>query len=355
LAYPASGGHPRVDEEVTIMARAILGLDIGGANIKAFHTNGITCHVPFRLWEQPGELPAQLSSLQRDLPAAEVVAVTMTGELCDCFESKRAGVNAILDAVERMSGNRLVRVWRNDGRFVTLEQARATALQVASANWLALATYACRFASDGSALLLDVGSTTTDIIPLHQGKPVPKGRTDPERIKTLELVYTGVRRTPLCAVLGAEVAAELFATTLDAYLVLGSIAEEPANRATADGRPATRAAAQARLARMLGADLETSTPDQRKKLAERVLLKQVYTVQSAMGIVAKKLPAPPATVVLAGEGEFLARTATRDFPFGNSPLAKSCRFVSLAEQLAPPISWTACAFAVAQLAQAENA
>src|ERR1700704_1931870 len=102
------------------MARAILGLDIGGANLKAFHTAGIARSVPFRLWEKPRELSAKLSALQANLPAAEVLAVTMTGELCDCFESKRAGVHAILDAVERMCGNRLVRVWRNDGRFVTL-------------------------------------------------------------------------------------------------------------------------------------------------------------------------------------------------------------------------------------------
>src|ERR1700676_2452819 len=105
------------------MARAILGLDIGGANIKAYHTNGVACHVPFRLWEKPGELAARLAALQADLPAAEVVAVTMTGELCDCFESRRAGVNAILDAVEHMSSNRLVRVWRNDGRFVPIKKA----------------------------------------------------------------------------------------------------------------------------------------------------------------------------------------------------------------------------------------
>src|SRR5207248_9549391 len=126
-------------------------------------------------------------------------------ELCDCFESKRAGVHAILDALERTGGNRLVLVWRNDGRFVTPKEARATALQVAAANWLALATHAGRFAPAGPALVVDVGSTTTDVIPLHQGKPVPRGRTDPERMKLLELVYTGVRRTPLCAILGAEV------------------------------------------------------------------------------------------------------------------------------------------------------
>jgi probable H4MPT-linked C1 transfer pathway protein len=333
-----------------IMARAVLGLDIGGANIKAYHTSGAAVHFPFRLWEKPGELSAKLASVQTDLPAAEVLTVTMTGELCDCFESKRAGVHAILDAVERTRGGRPVRVWRNDGRFVTVEEARATALTVAAANWLALATFAGRFAPDGAALLIDVGSTTTDVIPLHKGKPVPKGRTDPERMKAHELVYTGVRRTPLCAILGGEVMAELFATTLDAYLVLGAIAEEPDNRETADGRPATRAAAEARLARMLGADLETSTPDERRKLAELLLFKQACQVIFALEHVAERLPTPPQTIILAGEGEFLARIAVK-----RSESFKSSRVVSLAEQLAPPISRVAPAYAVALLAQAEGA
>jgi (4-(4-[2-(gamma-L-glutamylamino)ethyl]phenoxymethyl)furan-2-yl)methanamine synthase len=328
------------------MTRAILGLDIGGANIKAYHTSGAACHVPFRLWEKPGELTAQLAMLQQQMPAAEVVAVTMTGELCDCYESKRAGVNAILDAVERTSGNRLVRIWRNDGRFVNMEEARATVLQVAAANWLALATYAGRYAPTGSALLIDIGSTTTDIIPLSNSKPVPQGRTDSERLLARELVYTGVRRTPLCAIMGVECMAEFFATTLDVYLLLGRIAEEPESVNTADGRPATRAAAEARLARMLGADLETSTPDQRRRLAERVLLKQVYSLQSALQTVAQKIPTAPQTIILAGEGEFLARIVARE-----TPLAKTCRLVSFAEQVAPAASWTACAFAVAELAQ----
>src|SRR5262249_41215090 len=155
--------------------------------------------------------------------------------------------------------------WRNDGRFVDLAEARRAPLQVASANWLALAQFAGRFAAKGPALLIDVGSTTTDIVPLVNGRPVPKGRTDPERLRCSELTYLGVRRTPLCAIRG-DLAAELFATTQDLFLILGWLPEEPANLNTPDGRPATRAAAHARLARMLCADLETSTEKERMSM-----------------------------------------------------------------------------------------
>src|SRR5207253_4244272 len=133
-----------------------------------------------------------------------------------------------------------------------------------------------------------VGSTTTDIIPLWDGEPRPLGRTDPERLNSRELVYTGIRRTPVCALMEGDGMAEFFATTLDVYLVLGRIPEDPSDRDTADGRPATRAGAEARVARMICADLETSTADERRKVAERVLLKQVYQIGGSIELVAKK-------------------------------------------------------------------
>jgi probable H4MPT-linked C1 transfer pathway protein len=327
---------------------AVLGLDIGGANLKAAHTDGRALSLPFPLWKEPALLPDALNRLLREMAPADSLAVTMTGELCDCFESKRQGVLTILDAVTETAGNTPVRVWRNDGRFVDLATARQTALQIAAANWLALASFAGRYAPEGPALLLDIGSTTTDIIPLLDGRPVPKGRTDPERLRSSELVYTGVRRTPLCAVLGTYGAAEVFATTLDAYLILEWVPENSADHQTADGRPATKAAAQGRLARMLCADLETSTLDERRRMAERVLLRQVMAITFAIKTVAERLAEPPKTVLLSGEGEFLARVALREqkaFP--------PCRAVLLSQALGPAISQAACAYAVAMLAAKE--
>ena len=78
--------------------------------------------VPFALWKQPDRLPAALADLVGQFPDAEEFAVTMTGELCDCFETKRQGVNAILDAVLNVSRSRPVRVWSTDGAFVNVER-----------------------------------------------------------------------------------------------------------------------------------------------------------------------------------------------------------------------------------------
>jgi probable H4MPT-linked C1 transfer pathway protein len=330
------------------MKPSVLGLDIGGANLKAAHTNGVARSRPFALWKNPGGLADALRGLIAEMPSADLIAVTMTGELCDCFESKRQGVNAILDAVEAAVAGKPVRVWRTDGRFLDVAAVRSAPLMAAAANWLALATFAGRYAPKGPALLIDIGSTTTDIVPLQDGRPMPKGRTDPERLRGGELVYTGVRRTPLCAIMGAEGAAELFATTLDVYLLLGSIAGDAADLNTADGRPATKAAAHARLARMLCADLETSTEDEREKLANRILLKQVDMLQFAVERVSGLLHEPPQTVVLAGEGEFLALPV-----LNNQSTFPPCPVIGLWETLGAGISRAACAHAVAVLAAEE--
>jgi probable H4MPT-linked C1 transfer pathway protein len=324
----------------------LLGLDIGGANLKAAHTSGRALNVPFALWKNPAALPDALRHLLQDMPPAEALAVTMTGELCDCFESKRQGVLAILDAVAAVTGMTPVNVWRNDGHFVDVSTARSTPLQIASANWLALATFAGRYAPKGPALLIDIGSTTTDIVPLLDGHPVPQGHTDPERLRSAELVYTGVRRTPLCAILGCYgAAAELFATTLDAYLLLGLLPENAADTNTADGRPATKTAAEARIARMLCADLETSTVEERRRLAESILHEQTKLLGPLFYHVARRLPALPQTILFAGEGEFLIRLALKA-----QEAIPPCRVVALSRELGPEISRAACAYAVAMLA-----
>jgi len=325
----------------------VLGLDIGGANLKAAHTAGVARLQPFALWKEPASLPAVLAAFLQTMPAFDVLAVTMTGELCDCFESKRQGMTAILNAVETVARKKTVRIWqwtKEAGRFVDLATARATPLQTAAANWLALATFAGRFASEGPSLLIDIGSTTTDIVPLHNGRPVPQAFTDPERFHCGELVYTGVRRTPVCA-LRSDVAAELFATTLDVYLVLGGLPEDPADNNTADGRPATKAAAHARLARMLCADPETCTEEDTQKLAQLAALRQMVLLTSALERVVKRLSGPPRTLVCAGSGEFLIPAL-----LDSQSAFTAINVASLRGRLGPAVSHAACAHALTVLA-----
>lgn len=332
------------------MTPTILGLDIGGANLKAATSDKRAVSVPFPLWKQPDRLPAALAGLIAPFSDADEIAVTMTGELCDCFETKREGVNRILDAVAAAAGRRPVRVWATDDRFLNPEEAKADHLKVAAANWHALATFAGRFAPTHGGLLIDIGSTTSDLIPLAHGLPYTWGTTDPQRLKFGELVYAGVRRTPVMALFGPhEVAAEYFASTLDVFLVLGEIADAPHDTDTADGRPATRAFALPRLARMLCGDLECVSEaditwlaaEARRRLVERL----VSSARSAYGD--QWITPELRVVVVSGSGEFLGREVAASV----SPWLEEDHIVSLSAELGPGLSACAPAYAVAVLAQ----
>jgi len=324
----------------------VLGLDIGGANLKAATACGVACTVPFALWRHPDGLADALRVLLLSLPGCSRLAVTMTGELCDCFASKRAGVLAIMDAVSRAAEGRLFSVWLTDGRLVEQEIAREKPDQAAASNWLALSTFAGRLAPVGPALLLDTGSTTSDIIPLLDGRPVPQGRNDRARLQSGELVYTGACRTPVCALLGGDGAAEFFATMADVYLLLGEAPENTDDRDTADGRPLTRVYAQARLARMLCADLDSITEAELLELARSVAQRQETLLARAIGSVVARQPQPPRTVIFAGSGSFVAQRAWRRFA-----QRLPCRLVDLGQELGPDLSTAACAYALAVLAR----
>jgi probable H4MPT-linked C1 transfer pathway protein len=326
------------------MPASVIGLDIGGANLKAAHADGAAISQSFPLWKHSAELPEALHALLRRVPSFDALAVTMTGELCDCYETKRQGVNAILDAVTRVAGPAVVRVWQTDGSFVDVATAQTDPHRAAASNWLALATLAGRYARSGPALLLDIGSTTADLIPLREGNPCPRGTTDAARLRYRELVYTGARRTPLCALLGPQFAAEWFATMLDVGLVLGDIPEDSGDIETADGRPATVAAAHARLARMSCQDAETCSVDCTTDLARQARALQVDVLRGALNHVVAELPGPLQTVILAGSGEFLARQVCTKLRDGNT-----MRLISLGDELGPAISTAACAYAVAVL------
>jgi hypothetical protein len=329
----------------------VLALDIGGANLKLASSAGAMRSEPFEVWRRPQELAGSLADLIAPYPR-DLVAVTMTAELCDCFETKAAGVHAILDAVEWAAAQHghaaPIRVWLSDGRLVAPAEARGQPLAAAAANWVALATWAGRFCHAGPALLIDIGSTTSDIIPLLDGRAVPAGRTDLDRLARGELVYSGVRRTPVCAVLNrlrlgdrsVRVAAEWFATMEDVYVWRGELPERPDSAGTADARPALRTWARDRLARLVCADRTQLDDSAIGSIAEQAARAQLDLLVAARSEVEARLPRAADHVIVAGSGEFLARRV----------VSGADRVTSLAEQLGPAASHAACAYALAVLA-----
>jgi len=329
-----------------------LALDIGGANLKAGDGRGFAVSRYFPLWREPEGLAAALGLLLSVCPPAQRLAVTMTGELADCFVTKSEGVDAILRAAASVAAGRDVQVYLTDGSWAPIETAREQPLRAAASNWHALAHFACRFVPSGSGLLIDIGSTTCDIIPLQNGIPAAVGQTDTERMLYGELVYTGVERSPLCAVVAAvpysgrqcPTAHELFATTWDAYLTLGELPEELESTHTADGRPATKAAARDRLARAICADRTMFSEDDAVAAATAVARAQAAKVAIAAQGVVRRMSSPPEKIIISGQGEFLARQV----------LAKAtwaAPVISLSSELGPTLSRCATAHALAVLAR----
>lgn len=336
-----------------------LAFDIGGANLKAAHSDGPAGSMPFEVWKRPGDLAEGLSELAATLPVADGWAITMTAELCDCFATKAEGVRSILEASTTAASGHPIRVFGVDGRFHSVASILGRPKLAAASNWLALASVVARSGFGESGLLIDVGSTTTDLIPWRSSEvAVPaEARTDLGRLQSGALVYAGVRRTPVCALASTlpyrgrptALMAELFATTLDVYLTLGALPPDPFDRSTGDGGPMTLEAALDRLARMVGLDRDDFTPEDAFTLAEATdsaLMDRL--VAAANRVWLDEMGDRPATVVVAGSGEFLARRVAERV------LAPGGSIVSLAQAWGTEASTSACAHALVRLVGAED-
>jgi probable H4MPT-linked C1 transfer pathway protein len=295
----------------------MVGWDIGGANIKAARWSDGQWQVvqqPFAIWQRRDELIAALASISARLGVSSHAAVTITAELSDAFRTKREGITFVLDALRVALPETKLHIFGLDGQFHDLQAAYHNHMLVAAANWLATAVVVSRHFAD--CLLVDVGSTTTDIIPIQHRRVVAKGRHDPGRLVKGELLYTGALRTPVQAMVNrlplwgswCPVAAELFATIQDVHLLLDSLTPEESTSPTADGRPATAEFAAERLARVVCADIEMLTGNDIDLMARHIAAEQVRQISEAIMQVfsGSNVQGP---VVAVGVGAFLAQAA----------------------------------------------
>ena len=114
-------------------------------------------------------------------------------------------------------------------------------------------------------LLVDIGTTTTDLVPLKSGAVAARFYSDGERLAGGELIYTGAVRTPVMAVARTapfngrmqRIAAERFATMADVWRLVGELPHDADPYPTPDRMGKSTQESAARLARMLGRDLTT--------------------------------------------------------------------------------------------------
>lgn len=262
-------------------ADTVLCFDIGGANLKAFHTHqGAKC-VRFPLWLRPHLLNLEIASLASSLPACRTWGVTMTGEMADVFLDRADGVRAIIEQVMMAAATLAVddvRFYATSGRFLSASQAMEASELVASANWHALACWVSTWIQRPS-LLVDIGTTTVDLIPLSPGRVDTPSRSDHDRLRQGELVYLGIRRTPVCSLVDAlpfagnlvPVMRERFANSDDCALLLGWVPEDADDFDTCDSRPRTMEASLNRIARMIGLGAGQVSINQAREMAAHVM------------------------------------------------------------------------------------
>jgi (4-(4-[2-(gamma-L-glutamylamino)ethyl]phenoxymethyl)furan-2-yl)methanamine synthase len=292
-------------------------VDIGGANTKAAWLDGESLRTvsrPFEVWRDRAALSAVLRDVAAEVAGgpAHAVAITMTAELSDAFRTKREGVAFVLDAAQDALGAGLLRVLTTAGELVPVDAARARPWDVAAANWAATALAVADAHPD--ALLIDVGSTTADVVPIAAGRVAATAHNDLERLLAGELVYTGVLRTNLAAIAPrvpvrggwCPVSSECFAISADVHLVLGHLAPESYDCPTPDGRPATLAFARERIARLVCADAEQLDAGEVDVIAAFLYGEQLRRLEDAARRVQRQLP-PDAPVVAVGSGAFLGR------------------------------------------------
>ena len=301
---------------------SVLGWDIGGVNTKAaLVVDGVVQRVltrQFELQRSPEALTTLLENMARTLSgddAPDAYALTMTAELSQMFRTKREGVHFVLEAVERgFSG--AVHVYTTEGTFVTPDVARMQPLAVAAANWVATTNVVATHYPD--ALLVDIGTTTTDLIPIVGGHVAARGRTDPDRLRSGELVYSGAVRTPVEAIVSevplgdgtARVSAEAFALSGDVYVWLGDLQAGDYDAPTPDRRPSTRPFAGERLARVVCADREILDDEAITAMAIAIAQTQANTIARSMGEVLQAHPSIT-TAVVTGLGAFIGARAAK--------------------------------------------
>jgi probable H4MPT-linked C1 transfer pathway protein len=306
----------------TLTMTVIVGWDIGGVHLKAVRAEDgrivEALQLPSPLRHGLDALNAAFADARARMGTVDRHVITMTGELADTFASRQQGVDKLVALAMRALAPAPVSLYAGRAGFVSPEVALRHVEDIASANWYATATFVASV--HPAALFVDMGSTTTDIVPIANGAVAARGYTDAQRLAVGELVYTGLTRSFVMAMAERAPFAgrwvglinENFANMADVHRILGTLPEGADRMATADGRPKTIEASRARLARMVGHDATDANDAAWTQLAQWLAEAQVRKVVDGAMLVLSAAGMPTeAPIVSAGIGEAVAREVAR--------------------------------------------
>jgi probable H4MPT-linked C1 transfer pathway protein len=300
----------------------VIGWDVGGAHLKAARAeNGriidaIQVASPLRLGLD--RLAQSFAEAKARIGTAPHHVVTMTGELADTFSSRTEGVESLSAVAVRELAPATVSLYAGRAGFIRPQDALEHVEDIASANWFASASLVARV--QRTALFVDMGSTTTDLVPVVDGAVAARGYTDAERLAAGELVYTGLVRSFVMAVADRAPFAgrwttlinEYFANMADVHRILGSLPDGADQMAAADGRAKSVDASRARLARMVGCDAKDADDEAWAALAQWFAEAQIRTViEGALLVLSNGRLSADAPIVAAGIGDTVVQEVAR--------------------------------------------
>ena len=143
-----------------------IGWDIGGAHIKycveSRESNVIWYDIiDFDFWRDYAKLSDLIISICEEYHhegSSLVNYFTMSAEMCDCFDNRRAGVKYILNQIHKIKYSSYI--FSKHGLIKFNSKHKVPQNTVGSYNWYASALYVSKFINN--AILIDFGSTTCD-------------------------------------------------------------------------------------------------------------------------------------------------------------------------------------------------
>lgn len=325
----------------------LLGLDIGGANTKAGlvqfindkMVNSFSYIEFFPFWERNINdiikmfkriKKTVIAKIKFEIKEIEYILITITAELSDAFQTKKEGIITILDALGQVFDKERMFFINNEGIYLKFFQVIQNPISIAAANWVSTSLFLGNFLS--KAILIDAGSTTVDIIPILDSKPVAQGGTDVERLINHELIYTGGLRATIPSIThfvpykgkSIRIAFEKFALIADVHRILNNITEEAYNIDTADNRSKSLEDCYARLSRIICMDTDTISNEELNEIAKFIYEKQLELIKSELNMflnsLFKRLPqfkeATP-FVITGLSSEFLIKKVLEELNYTN--------------------------------------
>lgn len=350
-------------------ADTYIGWDLGGAHLKmaAIDRHGGINYVQqlaTPVWQRDLLcLSDAISEICNQTPCQARHAMTTTAELVDIFTDRCTGIKELIQCLDGHFSEQDYRLYAGRHGLINTAQANTHLSDIASANWHATASFAAQHIPQG--VLIDIGSTTTDIIPFAAGRLLNRAYNDHHRLRNDELIYTGSVRTPVMAVVQQifyaaqwqNIAAENFATMADVYRLTGDLDERHDLMPTADGAEKTQRSSARRLARMLGKDIhDTDNISPLIEIAGRIADAQLEKIDQALsGVLSRSEAKHIDCLVGTGSGNFLShRLAAKrrlkyiDFtdilyyPGLEQHKVQNCTAAISVAQIARTVDWHSC-------------